>query len=77
MLFVYQEAIRHISEDIQVLNLLMVLEKDYFPLYYLPHILENEWDDVHPKYCHCEKNITIAYHNVMVKEHYQLLQLIW
>jgi len=65
-LSICQDAARYLFEDLRVITLLMVIEKDYYSLYYLPWILVSEWDAAHRKYCDCNKNVTLQYHTIMV-----------
>jgi len=61
-LSIFQEVARYLFDNILVMNLLMVIKQEYYHLYYLPWILDTEWDAAHHKCLDCPPEIVAKYH---------------
>ena len=60
-LTICHQSAKYLFLKLRVMNMLMVLETKWYPLYYLPCILEYEWDESYVKYCstiHTTQNTT-------------------
>jgi len=47
----------YLFQDLRVLNLMIVLREPHFHPFYLPWILEHEWNVAYETYCYCSKKL--------------------